>query len=938
MTTSNQASAVVTDASASPADEAALLMQAMLAADQIGFHYDPAADRMTLGGAVKALTGRDACQIGPRLDDLLALVHRDDLAAVQGDGANGSAASGDATITRFRFEHPDGSCVACEMQGEPFGRWTATSGAQRHGVISRVRRQVDALDPMIRLIELIEFLPEFVAVHATDGRCVAINSAGRRLLGIDRREDITRTVLTDLVTDSTSVPVHLLLSVVLAQGSHGTDVVMVNRRSGRQIPAFWSATLMNDRIGGQRFLVSIARDMTEQLEIEWELRQNQRRLSHALEVSRLGEWSLDIRTQNSTQSRRVAEIFGHSGGADQWNYRAFLNHVHPDDRERVDRLFSRSLETGRDLDFEARIIRKDGELRWISARGSMNRGLGGNERVIGSVIQDITARKQTEQRDRFLADVSVPLNTLVDHRSTLEQVARLAVPFLGDHCSIDLANEKGQLTRIVSTSSLLSREALGELPSGPAVQPTAMRRMFEAGEVVMLDIVEPGMLDGFARTRSERLSLRALDIKSYLGVPLSLRGRHIGVLHFYRTAGESHYSAGDRNVAVELATRVAVALENARLYKALQDSDHRKDEFLAMLSHELRNPLESLSVGVSLIEQDDGSRRDWAQGMMRGQIAKLGSILEDLLDVSRYTFNKVVLNREDTALAPLVSTTVEEVRAKAEGRGYELVFEDPGLPVRADVDYVRISQVVGNLLTNAIKYGGDHGTLRVGMVFQDDQALVSVGDDGVGIAPEELPNVFELFAQVDTTIDRTLGGLGMGLTLVKRIAEMHGGSISAESRGAGKGSTFTLVLPARLASERDLPPAPAIAPARTVPPSDRQRLLLVDDNLETISALQKLFLMKGYEVETANDGLSAIALAETYRPQMAVLDIGLPGANGYEVAEALREQYAGEPLLLIALSGYGQQKDRDRSREAGFDHHLLKPANFKAIIDLLQAE
>jgi len=959
MTTPEPASTASAADPLGSADEIALLEQALLAAEQIAFHYDAADDRLTLRGAVKALTGRSAEQIGHRLDDLLAVVHRDDLAMLHGGNDQGVTA-GEATLTRFRFVHPDGHATVCQLRGQPFAPRAnagagasagasagATAGASagadsaRHGVIGRVQgdTQGQTLDPTMRLFELIEFLPEFVAVHTTDGRCVAINAAGRRLVGIDRGEDITRTLLTDLVTDSTSVPVHLLLSVVLAQGSHGTDVVMVNRRSGRQIPAFWSATLMDDRTGGQRFLVAIARDMTEQLEIEWELRQNQRRLSHALEVSRLGEWSLDIRTQSSTQSRRVAEIFGHVGSADQWNYRAFLNHIHPDDRERVDRLFSRSLETGRDLDFEARIIRKDGELRWISARGSMNRGLGGNERVIGSVIQDITARKQTEQRDRFLADVSVPLNTLLDHHSTLEQVARLAVPFLGDHCSIDLADEKGQLTRIVSTSSLLAREAVGEFSAGSA-QPTAMRLMLEAGEVVMLDIVEPGSLDGFARTRSERLSLRALDIKSYLGVPLTLRGRHIGVLHFYRTAGESHYSAGDRNVAVELATRVAVALENARLYKALQDSDHRKDEFLAMLSHELRNPLESLSVGVSLIEQDDADKRDWAQGMMRGQIAKLASILEDLLDVSRYTFNKVVLNREHTALAPLVSVTVEEMRAKAEERGYALVFEASGPPMYADVDYVRISQVIGNLLTNAIKYGEDRGTLRVTMAYEDEQATISVTDDGVGIAPEELPNVFELFSQVDTTIDRTLGGLGMGLTLVRRIAEMHEGTISARSPGAGKGSTFVLRLPASLedTSTEELV-APSDAPRLAqVPMSERRRLLLVDDNLETISALQKLFMMKGYEVETANDGLAAIALAESYRPQMAVLDIGLPGANGYEVAEALRRQYDGEPLLLIALSGYGQQKDRDRSRQAGFDHHLLKPANFKAIIDLLQAE
>ena len=967
------------------------LERALAAAGHMAFSYDPSRDEVRQYGAVRAITGREP---GPvlTLADVLDMIHPEDRAGiVEFDRRPGLARDG--FRLHFRFVHPDGTTVACEASGDLF-RSDGGSDGLRTGIVVPLQGSKPSLDKALQLAEVVEFLPEAVSVHSPDGRCLSINSMGRRLLGFDEGADVGRLTLTDIVTDATSMPVHLLMPVVLAQGSHATDVVAINRRTGRQIPAAWSATLLTDEFSGHRFAVCIVRDMSKTLEIEWELRQNQRRLTHALEVSRLGEWSMDIRTQTSHQSARVAEIFGYRHAIEHWNYRVFLNHIHPDDRERVDRLFSRSLDTGRDLDFEARIVRADGEHRWISAKASMNRGLAGEGQVIGGVIQDVTERKFVEQRDRFLADVSVPLNTLVDHRSTLEQVARLAVPFLADHCSIDLAGEEGRLSRIVSTSSLLAREAVGDNASATAArgatQPAAVRRMLESGETVVLDIVDPSMLDSFARTRSERLSLRAMNVRSYLGVPLALRDRQIGVLHFYRTDADAQYTPTDVKVARELAARVAVALENSRLYKALQDSDHRKDEFLAMLSHELRNPLESLAVGVSLIESD-ADDADWARGMMRGQITRLAGILEDLLDVSRYTFNKVVLERAPTDLGPVLERIVEECRHGASAAGYSLELELPDEPVHADIDVLRIAQVIGNLLTNAIKYGGGAG--RIGVALEhgrepaeatgEGRAVVRVSDEGVGIAAEELPNVFEMFAQVDTTIDRSRGGLGMGLTLVKRIVEMHGGGVEAASDGPGRGTVFTLRLPvttrrpvapdvdaiaagalvARGRSGADgskerapgddgdgkggadgpdgaAAPAPVPAPARSRPAGAvaGRRLMLVDDNLETVAALQKLFVMKGYEVRTAHDGLAAIELAGSFDPHMAVLDIGLPGASGYEVAAALRKRWAGSPLLLIALSGYGQQKDRDRSKEAGFDHHLLKPVNFRSVLDLLERE
>lgn len=670
------------------------------------------------------------------------------------------------------------------------------------------------------------------------------------------------------------------------------------------------------------------------------LDQVQRKLTHALEVSELGEWSLEGDGQAMFRSRRAVEIFGDSADSDRWSFDAFLERIHPDDRSKVESDFQRTTDTGQDLAVEARIVRPDGDLRWIAVKASMvpvpGDGVSTGRRVIGGVIQDVTSRRFAARRDRFLADVSVPLNTLIDHRSTLEQVARLAVPLLGDYCGIDLVVDGNRLKRVVATdATLLDDESRDEDGRQRSVM---VERMLESKRRVVVERVEASTLNELARSREERESLGKLGVLSYLGIPLMLRGRLIGVMHFFRTTPDTSYGERDVSVAEELAVRVAIALENARLYQEVQSSDRRKDEFLAMLSHELRNPLESLSVGVSLIESDaEVEKRDWAQRMMRGQITKLSGILDDLLDVSRYTFNRIVLDRKTVDLATVVRSALDEIRDDATAWGYaaDLVIYDR--PIFAEIDEMRIAQVIGNLLSNAIKYGAARGRIITELGYADGFARISVCDEGVGIEKAELPNVFELFSQVDTTIDRALGGLGMGLTLAKRIVQLHGGSVLAESEGRDQGARMTFFLPATLerrqfdrsAQRVEAAPNPGATPVG-------HRLMLVDDNVETVTALSRLFTMKGYEVETAHDGLAALELADRFQPDMAVLDIGLPGANGYEIASTLRQRYAGAPLLLVALSGYGQQKDRDRSREAGFDHHLLKPANFQAILEVLR--
>lgn len=893
----------------------------------MAYAYDPRSGEFSLYGAVAALTGRDASAFQTPAD-LLAIVHPEDRKDVLQPAHRIDSDTGTASV-RFRILHPDDSHIACVLQGDPLVDGGTGFGA-RFGLINPCRDRAPALDRARRLAELTEYLPELVSLHSTTGQTLSINAGGRRLLGLDRDDDVSRLMLSDLVGDSSTVPAHLLISVILAHGSHSSDVVLFNQREATQIHAYWSGTVIGDH--KERIIVCIARDMTHQLKTEWELRENQRRLTHALDVSQLGEWSMDINTQTGRQSPRVADIFG-DGLRSEWNYRVFLSHVHPEDRARVERLFRKSMETARDLDFEARVVRRDGGHRWISAKASMTRGLRGDGQIIGGVIQDITERKFTEQRNRLLADLSRPLATFLDESRMLREVMQLIVPTLGDIASFDLFDADQHLLREVASNSLLSRDAIGDPRTHVNQLPETAARSLARGEAGVLTVSDTRGLEDVARTESELLSLHGLDVNAFLCVPLKVRERPIGFINLYRISAGGRFTAEECNLAVEIGLRVSVALENARLYRALRENDSRKNEFMAMLSHELRNPLESLDAGVSLYEHDDkGQGQSGATSiMMRRQIDKLSSLLDDLLDLSRYAIDKVVLRRSQLALQPLIEGVVADYQARRGAEYYEWKLSMPESPVYVHADAVRLSQVMGNLLANAVKYGSSRGTIAISVTTQDVDVSIRVSDEGVGIAQEQLPSVFDLFVQGATTIDRGRGGLGMGLTLVKKIVELHGGIVTAHSDGVGQGSEFEVRLKAQ-----EAPPIVAASEQAPIKQVNGERLLLVDDNLETVGALAKLFLRLGYNVRIGHDGLDAIQLAKEFKPRLAVLDIGLPGASGYEVARALREQYQGEPLLLIALSGYGQQQDRERSQEAGFDHHILKPANFRSIAKLIE--
>ncbi len=377
--------------------------------------------------------------------------------------------------------------------------------------------------------------------------------------------------------------------------------------------------------------------------------------------------------------------------------------------------------------------------------------------------------------------------------------------------------------------------------------------------------------------------------------------------------------------------------DRKRMEEALKEADRRKDEFLAMLAHELRNPLAPIlnaAHALRLVGPADANQQ-WAREVIERQTRHLARLVDDLLDVSRITRGKVTLARELLDLSTIINRAVETSRPLIDERRHKLTVAFPPEPARVEGDLTRLVQVVGNLLNNAAKYTDEGRQIWLEAAEEGDEAVIRVRDNGMGISADLLPHVFALFTQAERSLDRSHGGLGIGLTLVRHLVEMHGGRVEARSEGPGRGSEFIVRLPA-LAQGSAAYTKEAIG-ERARPASGALKILVVEDNVDSAESMALLLRLNGHEVRIAHDGSSALAEAHSFVPQIVLCDIGLPGMDGYEVAARLREQEAFKQTPLIALTGYGQEESRRRAKEAGFDYHLVKPVEPGALNTVLNS-
>ncbi len=375
--------------------------------------------------------------------------------------------------------------------------------------------------------------------------------------------------------------------------------------------------------------------------------------------------------------------------------------------------------------------------------------------------------------------------------------------------------------------------------------------------------------------------------------------------------------------------------QRKRLELALLDAGRRKDEFLAMLAHELRNPLAPIrnALEVLHLKTPDEPLLDRARAIIDRQLLHLSRLVDDLLDLSRVTQGRIQLQRARVAVSVVVAHAVEGSTPMIEEAGHHLEVSLPREPIYVEGDITRLAQIIGNLLNNAAKYTPAGGRIKLSAARERGEVRIDVEDTGIGIPAEMLPHIFEMFVQVNASLDRTQGGLGIGLTLVSRLAAMHGGRVEARSAGLGKGSTFSVHLPAALE-----PADESLGSAYPPVPAPHRRVLIVDDNIDAAESLSMLLGTLGHETRLAHDGEQALAAVETFDPEVVLLDIGLPRVNGYEVARRIRRGSSGERPHLIALTGWGQEEDRRLAKEAGFDHHVTKPVELSVLSDLLSAE
>ena len=551
------------------------------------------------------------------------------------------------------------------------------------------------------------------------------------------------------------------------------------------------------------------------------------------------------------------------------------------------------------------------------------------------------ALRESERTSRFLADASAALAAVTDYEATLQSVATLAVPHFADWCAIDLRQPDGSLRRLVVTHRdpakvQLARELEQKYPPSPDAA-RGVANVIRTGETEWAASIPDELLVAGAQDEEHLRIIRGLGLKSYICVPLKTRARVLGAFTFVTAESGRIYTEGDVRAAEDLAHRGAIAIDNAALLATLQEADRRKDEFLAMLAHELRNPLAPIRNAVQIFRAKGPGTPElqWATEVIDRQVLQMTHLVDDLLDVSRITRGKIVLRKEVVNLATVVNSAVEASRPLIEKWGHALIVTLPPEPVYLDADTTRLAQVFLNLLNNAAKYTDPGGRIALVARRRDTDVEIQVQDTGIGIPAEALPRIFDMFAQVERSVERSEGGLGIGLTLVQRLVTMHGGTVEARSGGPGKGSEFIVRLPIAAAPSAGTPRSASAIGTATTTSAPVRRILVVDDNQDAAESLALLFRMSGNDVVTAHDGLAAVQSAQSFHPHVVVMDVGLPRLNGNDAARRMREQDGGQEMILVALTGWGHEDDRRRCREAGFDHHMTKPVDFDALQDLL---
>jgi len=733
-----------------------------------------------------------------------------------------------------------------------------------------------------------------------------------------------------IINEQTRTPAPDPVAQVMATRSIAALVnhTMLITKTGGERPIDDSAAPIFDEQGRMLGVVLVFRDVTQRREAE----QAAQKLAAIVEHSDDAVIGKSMSGTITSWNAAAEQLYGYTAAEAIGKP---INIIVPSDHASELQDIMRRLKAGERIDaWDTVRVKKDGTRVDVSLRISPIKNRGGEVVGASKVARDISWRKRNEESLAFLAEASRVLAALTDRESALQQVAHLAVPYFADWCVVYCCEGEGQMLPVAySHRSPAKTETLSEFlrmsPFKPD-SPTATAAAFRFGEAQLMAHVPGDMLPKINTEASALHLMRELDPRSIISVPLRIRGETIGVMTFVASESNRRYSPQDVRLAEDLAQRVSTAIDNSQLFHSVQEAVRQKDDFLAMLSHELRNPLAAIGYATALAQLSNAEGQADVFPVIERQVSHLKHLIDDLLDVARISRDKINLKLESVDLTEIAHHAADSVRPLMDEKQHQFTTEISADSLPVLVDVTRAEQIMVNLLTNSAKYTPSGGRVTLRVFAEGQQAVVRVEDNGIGLAPEIVPKVFDLFAQGDRTLDRSEGGLGIGLTIVRKLVEMHGGSVAASSAGAGLGAEFVVRLP--LAAEASRPTGQRTQLSKI--PNSKQRLVVVDDNVDTARLSAMMLRTQGFEVETANDGEAALELIRSNRPDGVLLDIGLPRMSGYEVAHTLRgEGYAGK---LIAVSGYGQAEDRRKSQEAGFDHHLVKPVDHRHLIALLR--
>ena len=651
------------------------------------------------------------------------------------------------------------------------------------------------------------------------------------------------------------------------------------------------------------------RDVGERKRAEIALRESEQRFRQLADAMPQIVWTARPDGNIDYLNRRWTEFTGlpQTVGNEGWG-----QILHPDDSRTANERWAASLATGAPFEMEMRLRdRRQQSYRWHLIRTVPVHDESGKVARWFGTGTDIHEQKRAEESSRFLAEASAELAGVVDYESTLQKVANLAVPYFADWSAVDLADDDGNLRRLAVAHQdpkkiALVHDLMREYPPDPQAPSGAFAVLRTGRPEFVSEITDDMLVQGAKDERHLRL-VRSLGLKSYLCVPLVVSGNTLGVLTFATAESGRKYTDADLALATDLAHRAAVAIENTQLYQALRDTDRRKDEFLATLAHELRNPLAPVRNALQILKMPrvDAETVERSREMMERQVHHLVRLVDDLLDVSRVMRGKIELRRERVELATVVARAVETVQPLVDGQGHQLSVRMASDSLLLEADPVRLAQVVGNLLTNAAKYTEPNGRIWLTAERDGDMAVLRVRDNGIGIAPAMLPRIFELFVQVDHASTKAQGGLGIGLTLVKNLVEMHNGRVEARSEGLGKGSEFVVRLPLSAGAfdqDRSREPEDQAVSRRHRPATGCWSWTTIKDAADSLAMLLRL---QGHEVRVAYSGMAALEMTKTYTPDVVFMDIGMPGMDGYEAARRIREQPGLGKVVLAALTGLG---------------------------------